>query len=323
MDDGPLSETNPFTLEVNKLIQKFSETRPIHANSLILSIFGDSVCPHGGTIWLGSLIKLVEPLGINQRLVRTSVFRLTEKGILQSRQIGRRSYYSLTDRGFRQFSTAEERIYQHRISAWDGEWRLVFTALGDITQDQRDSIRKELTWLGFTRLAPGIYGHPSASLTEVNKMATELGLANKIAMMKATSLDFDQTESSSNLIKSCFQTDPMREEYEEFISQFEPVLEASIKATELDPEACYLLRTLLIHKFRRVLLREPELPAELLPKDSSSHKARKITEMLYKLVTSEADLHFLRTAESDDGKFGRAEEEYYNRFQAPISTTAT
>lgn len=316
-----MSETDPFQLEVGKLTQRFSETRPIHANSLILSIFGDSVCPHGGTIWLGSLIKLVEPLGINQRLVRTSVFRLTEKGILRSNQIGRRSYYSLTDRGFRQFSTAAERIYLFREPLWDGEWRLVFTALGDITQEQRDAIRKELTWLGFTRLAPGIYGHPTASLEKVNKMANELGLNNKIAMMSATSLDFDKDKSSSELIKNCFQTDPMKDQYEDFISQFQPILEASIKATELQPEACYLMRTLLIHKFRHILLREPELPTELLPKDSSSHKARKITERLYKLVSSEADQHFLETAESDNGKFGRAPDEYYNRFSKRHSAT--
>ncbi|HEB97871.1 MAG TPA: phenylacetic acid degradation operon negative regulatory protein PaaX, partial [Thiotrichales bacterium] len=98
----------PFQAAYEAFFEGFRRRRPIHANSLILTLFGDSICPHGGVIWLGSLIKLVEPLGINQRLVRTSVFRLTEKGILQSRQVGRRSFYSLTETGFRQFSTAAQ-----------------------------------------------------------------------------------------------------------------------------------------------------------------------------------------------------------------------
>jgi len=103
-----MPKNNKFNQLTAELIESFSQAQPVYANSLILTIFGDSICSHGGTIWLGSLIKMVQRLGVNQRLVRTSVFRLTEKGVLQSQQIGRRSFYSLTEKGFRQFATAEK-----------------------------------------------------------------------------------------------------------------------------------------------------------------------------------------------------------------------
>ncbi|MDO6806812.1 hypothetical protein Q4595_30420, partial [Wenyingzhuangia sp. 1_MG-2023] len=77
----------------------------------VITIYGDAIEPHGGTVWLGSLIKLLEPIGINERLMRTTIFRLTQDGWLMSDKVGRRSYYSLTDPGRRKFKKAFRRVY--------------------------------------------------------------------------------------------------------------------------------------------------------------------------------------------------------------------
>ena len=68
-----------------------------NAKSLIVTLFGDAISPHGGVVWLGSLVDLVAPFGLNERVVRTSVFRLSKDGWLTSTQVGRRSAYGLTD----------------------------------------------------------------------------------------------------------------------------------------------------------------------------------------------------------------------------------
>ena len=52
------------------LVDNFRNRRPIRAGSLIITVYGDAILPRGGTVWLGSLINLLEPLGLNQRLVR-------------------------------------------------------------------------------------------------------------------------------------------------------------------------------------------------------------------------------------------------------------
>jgi phenylacetic acid degradation operon negative regulatory protein len=41
---------------------------------------------------LEALIDLLAPLGINERLVRTSVFRLAREGWLKAKPIGRRAF---------------------------------------------------------------------------------------------------------------------------------------------------------------------------------------------------------------------------------------
>lgn len=84
---------------VATLIDDFQKRRPIRAGSLIITVYGDSIVPRGGTVWLGSLSKLVEPIGINERLVRTSVYRLTHETWLRGEKVGRRSYYRLSGPG--------------------------------------------------------------------------------------------------------------------------------------------------------------------------------------------------------------------------------
>lgn len=309
-----MSNDDTFSHLAAGLIRTFSETRPIHANTLLLSVYGDTVCPHGGTIWLGSLIKLVEPLGIQQRLVRTSVFRLSDKGILQSRQVGRRSYYTLTERGLRQFSSASKRIYSRSTPQWDGSWRLVMTSLSDLAQEERDTVRKELHWLGFQRIVSGVFAHPNADTEVVEKMIDDLGFTDRVVILKANASSPDRVPVANTLITRCFDVSALDEEYQQFIDTFEPILKAAAQAEQLDPETCFLVRTLLIHRFRHILLKEPELPDELLPEDALSYCARRVTESLYQLISKQADVHFMAVAECEQGAFGAPREDYYQRF---------
>jgi len=309
-----MPKNNKFNQLTAELIESFSQAQPVYANSLILTIFGDSICSHGGTIWLGSLIKMVQRLGVNQRLVRTSVFRLTEKGVLQSQQIGRRSFYSLTEKGFRQFATAAERIYRYHDAVWDGEWRLVFTTFNDKLVEQRERLQKELVWLGFSRLAAGIYGHPTADLTKVGEIIHEMELSDSITTMQARVKDREPVKSSANLVKYCFQFDVMKDEYQVFIRQFKGILKTAKSNLNKDEELCFLLRTLLIHQYRRILLREPELPHELVPTNCLSHQARELTENLYKQIAPQAENYLMQMGESEKGRLPKVKKEYFTRF---------
>ena len=89
---------------------------PPRAKSLIVTVWGDALAPHGGAVWLAGLIRLLAPFGINERLARTSVFRLTRDGWLEAEAHGRRSRYRLTAAGARRWCG-----WDHRPStAWPG-----------------------------------------------------------------------------------------------------------------------------------------------------------------------------------------------------------
>ena len=65
---------------IDGLVEGFLARRPIRSTSLIVTLFGDVVSQHGGVIWLGSLVEALGLLGIDERLVRTSTFRLVQEG---------------------------------------------------------------------------------------------------------------------------------------------------------------------------------------------------------------------------------------------------
>ena len=83
--------------QISELVAEFAGRKPVRTGSLIISVFGDAVSQHGSAVWLGSLIKVLEPFGLNQRQIRTAVFRLVKEDWLVARQLGRRSYYSFTE----------------------------------------------------------------------------------------------------------------------------------------------------------------------------------------------------------------------------------
>ena len=313
-----MSPTNPnnnnFTDAATTLIENFAKARPMHANSLLVTIYGDTICPRGDSIWLGSLIKLVESLGVNERLVRTSVFRLSEKNILVSKQVGRRSYYSLTERAHRQFVSASKRIYASQPLAWDGQWRLVLTSLGKLTNEEREAVRKELVWLGFSRISMGVYAHPMADINDIQRVINELSLEDRISILQARAANPAHAPVTNTLISECFDLASSEREYEALISDFELVFELARNTKNLDPKLCFLVKTLLIHRFRHILLKEPELPDALVSKGSASRRARILVRRLYRLIYPAAEQYFYKTGETEGGNFPEPKEEYHQRF---------
>ena len=303
-----------FSTEANKLIEGFAATRPMHANSLIVSIYGDTICPRGNTIWLGNLIQLVAPLGINERLVRTSVFRLAEKNILTSKQIGRRSYYSLTDNAYRQFLSASKRIYATHPPTWDGEWRLVITSLGNLPSEALEALHKELQWLGFSKIATGVYAHPSAAIEEVEKLIEETGLDERIALLKAVAANANQMPVTNRLIRDSYDLQTSDSDYQQLILEFENIHASTEHAKKLDPKLCFLTRTLLIHRYRHILLKEPELPTGIAPESSTSKQAKQLVGALYRVISPGADDYYSSIFGTEAVPVPKPQDSYSRRF---------
>src|SRR6266496_954531 len=114
---GQSAETKPDVF-VSRWIRRALASDPPRARSLIVTVWGDALAPHGGGVWLAGLIRLMAPFGMSERLVRTSVFRLVRDGWLTTRSHGRRSRYRLTREGARRFDQAHHRIYAMAAPQW-------------------------------------------------------------------------------------------------------------------------------------------------------------------------------------------------------------
>jgi phenylacetic acid degradation operon negative regulatory protein len=298
---------------ISQWIENFLAQHPSRANSLIITVYGDFIAPHGGTVWLGSFIRLVQALGLNERMVRTSVYRLSQEKWLVSEQLGRKSFYSLTASGRRRFEHAYRRIYFAPQNTWNGEWQLVLIP-GLLPTPQRDALRKELAWEGYGALSSSILAHPSADTEDLLDILQETGAHDKVVTLKASNISALNSKPLQELVHECWNLESLSTRYDEFIERFRPVLRSMRAASNLDPEQCFLVQALLMHDFRRVLLHDPQLPSQLLPPNWSGGIAWQLCRDLYSITYRFAQQHLLSVCETTDGPLPSAAPYFYERF---------
>jgi phenylacetic acid degradation operon negative regulatory protein len=276
-------------------IEAFRAQRRVQATSLIMTVFGDAVLPRGGRIWLGSLIRLLGPLDLNERLVRTSVFRLVREGWLSTETVGRRSNYALAPAGRRRFEEAAQQIYSSRAPLWDRRWRMI-VVVGELDARPRESLRRSLFWQGFGVVGGNCFIHPGADLGEALDTLRADGLGALLpGLMPLVAADFQSAMAASDadLVRRAWDLDALARGYADFIAAYEPIL-AQLRARPLPDDAderAFLLRILLVHDYRRSLLRDPELPEVLLPADWPGHRARLLCKELYKRLEPASNRH--------------------------------
>lgn len=313
MSDGPLYRA------IEDRLALFRQKTRFNAGSLIVSVFGDAVLPRGGTVWLGSLIQLVQPLGLNERLVRTTVFRLVKDEWLQAQAQGRRTDYQLTETGRRRFEEASRLIYAPEAPLWDRRWRMI-AVVKELEAARREQLRRALYWQGFGELGPTCFVHPSADLQTVLDDLGADGMADllpQIMPLLALNLELGQSASDAEMVQSTWNLDELSASYQRFVARYQPLLEAMRPGYHetVDGEHAFLIRTLLIHDYRRLLLRDPELPAVLLPAQWPGHDARVLCREIYRRLLAPSERYLDRMLALANGTFPPASGLVERRFQ--------
>lgn len=308
MPGSPMTSLAPL----NQLITRFQQQTPLRASSLIITLYGDAIEPHGGTVWLGSLIQLLEPIGINERLIRTSIFRLTKEGWLSAEKVGRRSYYSLTGTGRRRFEKAFKRVYSSALPAWDGSWTLAL--LSQLPQDKRKQVREELEWQGFGAISPVMLACPRCERSDVVATLQDLEVLEDTILFETTAQDVLASKALRMQVRESWNIEALAAQYSEFIQLFRPLWQALREQDQLQPMDCFLARTLLIHEYRKLLLRDPQLPDELLPGDWEGRAARQLCRNIYRLVQAKGEEFLSSALETADGPLPEVGESFYLRF---------
>lgn len=302
----------PTNARLGELADDIGRLTDRDAKSLVVTIFGDAVLPHGGEIWLGSLIRLMEPFGADDRVVRTSIFRLTREGWFSSSQIGRRRFYALTDSGTLHFQSAHARIYAGAQKPWNGSWTIVFTGLHDAAA--REPLRRDLAWQGFGQLLPGVLLHPSPDAAALRQALKDAAIPDAL-VMQARAESFVSDRAIADVIASSWDLERLAFVYARFLATFRPVLR-ELHNAEADPETAFRLRISLVHAYRRALLRDPLLPDELLQKDWPGAEARALCRDIYRRLQFGAERHFLSVAETSGGPMPKADAAFEARFDA-------
>jgi len=308
--------------KLSQFIQHALDSQPISGTSLIISLYGDALQYRGGEVWLGSLTNLLEPMGFSDRFVRTSVFRLQKESWLDIEKIGRRSYYRISERGQNQFRHAESKIYQSEQPEWDGKWDLLLLEAAD--KDEKVRLKKELSWLGFGQFNASLMAAPSNAQSDIPSLLSELKAAESVVYFRAD-YPYNRSEKSlKELVSSSWSLQDVAEHYHQFIVLFRPLalLLKDLSDEQISPEQCFQLRLLLIHFYRRVVLKDPLLPDELLPVQWEGQIARHLCTNIYQRIEQAATRYVTETCETTVGELPHPSAYYFRRFGGVLKEIA-
>ena len=291
-----------------ELVKRFRRQHPLRAGSLIVTIFGDSIMPRGGAVALGSLIRLAAPFGLNERLVRTATARLALEGWVEARRVGKLSEYRLSNSGRDRFVDATERIYGEPTANWSGRWTLI--VLPAMRAAERHRLRKELTWHGFGELFSGVFAHPEVSTPGLD---LELRGAHLPADAFIFEADLIGQPASARLVNLGWDLKDLGKRYQRFVERFEGV-DAALRVRSAAPATGFILRTLLIHEYRRLHLRDPLLPQRLLPANWPGFRAARLCREIYARIFAASEAHLSAAAALLDGPLPPPERSVMRRF---------
>lgn len=259
---------------------------------LIFTLFGDYFLHRAEPVWVGSLIDLLQALGLSEAAVRTTLSRMSGKGWLDSRRRGRHSFYHLTARGRQLLEEGERRIYHPPLDEpWDERWTLVAYSIPEDSRHLRDRLRVRLEWLGFGSLGNGLWISPHDPRDELIHAAGELGIREHLEIFRSEHVGFSDTEA---LLEACWDLPALHRRYLEFIDRLLPRFRKCKKGLAeggMADERAFVERVGLVHEYREFPGLDPYLPGALLPEDWAGECAIGLFNAFHDLLEEPAQRH--------------------------------
>jgi len=230
---------------IEPLITAFhAEGRP-RVWSLVVTIFGDAVQHRGGRIATLHLQELLERVGIEAGALRTALSRLTRDGwVLRDRE-GRNSFYRLSESAQAEITKAAADIY---AAPRDGKVVQWVMARGKATPAKGISV------------APHLWLVPADCATEMPEHICITGTLTSFPEHAAERVLTPDHRAALNALGADI---------------------AALDGLALTPLDAMAARMLLIHRWRRIVLRYPDVPAELMPADAEIPNPRKLVADAY------------------------------------------
>jgi len=250
---------------LDSLLGQLQNEKALRAWSLIITFFGDAIVSRGGNVSAKTVQAVLSRTGIGAGTIRTAFSRLASDDWVVRQKIGRESFYALSDSGYIPFKQAATRIY---------------APVGNIAKPS------EPHWLVAIK-EPG-----GKVLKTAQSNALDLGIqvtSNCWLFNAADEQQIEQLEKADILLLSgeCKQlpswvsSKVLPKGCERDYLQLKKQFSIFNRKNKLSPLDSMVVRCLLIHQWRRVLLRDPMLPEELLPNDWPEQSCREFVADLY------------------------------------------
>ncbi|MCG6903178.1 MAG: hypothetical protein LJE68_10895 [Rhodobacter sp.] len=262
--------TREISATSDDLIARLTTLGDLRVWSVIITIFGDAVMPRGGTVSASALSALTARLNIKPEALRVALFRLAKDGWITRAKSGRNSFYRLSERGRREFLPASRRIYADAPKL-HGPWRLALLPPG--TEQDRAALDQGMRDLGFLPVASGAYLGPAQAGDAPRQVLTVTGMLRDAPRWTRAELGPDALQRDYVRLESTLLT-----------------CQRSLPAiADLPGADAAALRIILIHQWRRLLLRHADVPPEVLPENWRGEACRTAVLDLHRTLSDRAD----------------------------------
>lgn len=221
----------------SQAIHSLSDLGPLRVWSLLVTVFGD-LAPDG-PLDGPTLSSIMGEIGIKPEASRVALHRLRSDGWVGSEKIGRTSLHRLTPKGQSDSDAARGRIYGQ---AHEAEAVMILT-----------SAPVELDPTQFAQIAPRVF------------------VCGPLAAIPADAMQL-VPQSLPPWLGAQIETEAMRDAYKSLHAVLTDIVEELEDG--LSPLQTAALRVLIVHAWRRLTLRHPDLPRAAHSPDWRGHDCR-------------------------------------------------
>ncbi len=294
-----MTRTNRLHSTVSGLVDWFNSRKPVRTGNLIATFFGDIAMPRGGCLATQNLLDVMGLVGIGDGLVRTSLSRLSAENMFNRTRTGRKSFYALSENAWAEYEQASAVIYSPLPEAWNAHWlviMLIDVPSGglDMASPERSAkentpalepesdLRKSLKQLGFARFGAQILIRPSNFPPKMRQHLDRLLDDASILLIEGQGGVIPTGFKA--LTDQIWDVSALQQAYEDFTRRYDPIAALLEKGAEITPEEALMIRLLMIHEYRAIVLKDPMLPPDILPAHWSGSKARQLCRDIYAQV---------------------------------------
>ena len=220
--------------------------------SYVASIFGDLARHPNDELSANLISHMTSKIGIKPEATRVALHRLRKEDWLRMRKSGRNSIYSLTSKGLDQSQIASKRIYGPE-TRYDHNWHLI------LTQETK---------------AKGPWNDPSNGYIAFGQTSF---FANGKAPIDCEDhfIISGKIGDVPNWVKDKL-ADPQKDNnFQHLEQQFINVQELLGSHGQFEPIDVAVIRSLLVHCWRRAILRYPDVPDYFFPDGWAGRRCRK------------------------------------------------
>ena len=252
--------------------------------ALIVTIYGLYARESGGWLSVGSLIRLMAGLGVDEPAVRSSISRLKRRGILVPWRAGAVAGYKLSEAGRLALAEGDRRIFGRPRALLADGWLLAVFSVPESQRQQRHELRSRLTWLGFGTVSPGVWIAPGHLAPETTEVLQRNGLAGYVQLFRADYLAFGDVAAQ---LGQWWDLDRLQRLYQEFLDSYSALLDRA-PGTDAAAFGAYVQA---LTGWRRLPFLDPGLPAELLPPNWHGQRAAELFDALRSRLEEAARRH--------------------------------